>query len=252
MTGDQYLYGILARETVDAGPNSPVRTTQAVLAPLIREWAGDKLLTIHPSGSFLKGTANRSGTDIDLFISLSESTTETLKEIHDKLFARLTERGYAPTRQNVSLNVKVLGYSVDLVPAKRQNASSHDHSLYVRKAGTWQKTNVLRHIAAVRSANRLPEVRVLKLWRNQKRLDLPSFYLELVVARALTGRPTILAENVSLVFDYLRDSFVAARFVDPANTNNVLSDELTFAEKQKISAAAKVARDTTYWKDIVQ
>jgi hypothetical protein len=34
----------------------------------------------------MKGTANMSGTDIDLFISLSEQTTETLKEIYDKLF----------------------------------------------------------------------------------------------------------------------------------------------------------------------
>jgi len=240
--GDQYLYGILAREAVNTGLTSPVRGAQTLLMPMLREWAGDQLLAVHPSGSFMKGTAVKSGTDIDLFISLSETTTETLKEIYDKLFERLKLKGYAP----------VLGYSVDLVPAKRQNAGSNDHSLYVRKAGTWQKTNVMTHIAAVRAANRLQEIRVLKLWRNQNNLDFPSFYLELVVARALAGRPATLEANVSLVFEYLRDSFASARFVDPANSNNVVSDELTFVEKQKIVTAGRTARATLLWKDIVR
>jgi len=38
----------------------------------------------YPSGSFAKGTANRSGTDIDLFISLTSGTPDTLKEIYTK------------------------------------------------------------------------------------------------------------------------------------------------------------------------
>ena len=44
-----------------------------------RALGGNVVLSISPSGSFAKGTANRSGTDIALFISLSESTPETLK-----------------------------------------------------------------------------------------------------------------------------------------------------------------------------
>jgi hypothetical protein len=82
MTPDQYLQGILTREAVDTGIFSPVRGVHSVLDPIIREWAGNSFLSMHPSGSFMKGTANKSGTDIDFFISLSEQTTETLKEEH--------------------------------------------------------------------------------------------------------------------------------------------------------------------------
>ena len=92
--------------------------------PTLRQWAGDNLIGVSPSGSFMKGTAVRSGTDIDLFISLSEHTNETLKEVYNKLFDCLTSAGYSPRRQNVSLNITVSKYSVDLVPAKRQNALS--------------------------------------------------------------------------------------------------------------------------------
>ncbi|WP_165420447.1 hypothetical protein [Edaphobacter modestus] len=113
MTGDQYLLGILARETVDNGPNSPVRGVQTLLLPMIREWANGMLFAMHPSGSFMKGTAITTGTDVDLFISLSETTPETLKDVYDKLFNRLTEKNFSPTRQNVSINIKAFGYSID-------------------------------------------------------------------------------------------------------------------------------------------
>src|SRR5438445_278154 len=64
----------------------------------------------------------------------------------------MKEKGYAPTRQNVSINVRVNSYSVDLVPGKRQNSYGDDHSLYRRKADTWTKTNVVTHINHVTRA----------------------------------------------------------------------------------------------------
>jgi hypothetical protein len=150
------------------------------------------------------------------------------------------------------VNITVAGYSVDLVPGKLQNLLCADHSLYRRKADTWTKTNVQTHIEAVRNSNRLSEIRVLKLWRNQKKLDFPSFYLELSVMRALEGEPSYsVADNVRKVFKYLNESFLWARITDPANTNNIISDDLTVAEKIKISTAAKAASEAPYWRDIV-
>ena len=94
MTPDEYLAGILQRETVQHGILSPLWAVQTELTPLVTEWANGRLLNMHPSGSYAKGTCNASGTDIDLFISLDPATIETLEEIHSKLFNRLTERGY--------------------------------------------------------------------------------------------------------------------------------------------------------------
>src|SRR5687768_15330663 len=87
-------------------------------------------------------------------------------------------------------------------------------------ADSWTKTNE-KHIAFVQAGNSLAETRIVKLWRNQKGLDFPSFYLELTVINALAGRHGALSDNLwSHVFPYLRDSFAGARVVDPANTNN--------------------------------
>jgi hypothetical protein len=252
MTADQYLQSILTREAVDTGTFSPIRGVQAVIYPIVQEWAGGFLLSVHPSGSFMKGTANKSGTDIDLFISLSDQTAETLKEIYDKLFNRMKEKGYAPTRQNVSINVRVNGYSVDIVPGKRQSSYGDDHSLYRRKADTWTKTNVLTHINHVARAGRLGESRIIKLWRNQKKLDFPSFYLELTVIDALSQQFSgTLSDNVWKVFQYLRDRFPIARVVDPANTNNIISDDLSVAERSKIKVAVEQTLKASTWSEIV-
>lgn len=258
MSPDEYLWGLLVREAVDTGPNSPVRGVGATLAPMLQQWAGQWLVSVQPSGSFAKGTANRSGTDIDLFISLKSDTPESLKEIYDKLGRKLTEAGYSPRRQNVSLNIRVDGYSVDLVPARRQDDIGADHSLFRRRADTWTKTNVDKHIATVRAGGRLGETRLTKLWRNYQKLDFPSFYLELVVLEALgVANPLSPTKgtwggNMNAVFVYLRDKFSGARFVDPANTNNIISDDLNNSEKEAIAVAADRAIKATYWSEVVK
>lgn len=252
MTADQYLLGILQREAVDTSLMSPVRGVQARIEPTIRAWAGVHLRSISPSGSFAKGTANKSGTDIDLFISLAETATAPLGDIYNSLFNTLKQGGYTPKKQNVSINIQVNGQDVDLVPARQQNLLSQDHSLFRRRANTWTKTNVATHIAYVMYGGCVPEIRILKLWRNQKGLDFPSFYLELAVITALRGKGGTLSQRVWNALIYIRDNLATARIVDPANTNNVISDDLTAAEKAAIVAAARTALGAKDWSEIVR
>ena len=99
MTADEYLLAILQRENVDTGLFSPVRNVQTRLEPIIREWAGGQLLGVSPSGSFAKGTANHSGTDIDLFIPhqanmrIIESTARYAKVPMEKVFVNVDRYG---------------------------------------------------------------------------------------------------------------------------------------------------------------
>ena len=213
MTPDAYLAAILQREAVDTGIFSPVRAVQGILDPVIRKWANRYLGSVTPSGSFAKGTANRSGTDIDLFVSLLPSTQESLKDIYDSLSNALTQAGYQPRPQNVSLGVRVNGLDVDLVPGKQQTFLTTDHSLWRRKAATWTKTNVLTHIAHVRGSGHFDETRIIKLWRSQKGLEFPSFYLELAVIAALTPR-TLLTSIMGTLCGPARENLhLPARYV---------------------------------------
>jgi hypothetical protein len=251
MSADAYLQTILNREAVNTSSTSPVLGVQATLRPILNAWAGSQLRVVHPSGSFAKGTANHSGTDIDLFISLKSDTTNTLKEIYTSLFNTMKGNGYSPKQQNVSINVRVGSYDVDLVPAKHQGGNSQDHSLYRRRADTWTQTNVSRHIAAVQQGGRIDESRILKLWRDQKGLDFPSFYLELSAINALSGARGTLSQNVWKALEYLRDSFSNARVIDPANTNNIISDDLSATGRAAIASEARKALNASNWRQII-
>jgi hypothetical protein len=219
---------------------------------LLLRWAGQHLVSMEPSGSFAKGTAIRGGTDIDIFVSLSSEVTVSLAVIYNTLFNQLRDEGFAPRPQNVSIGIKIGTYSVDVVPARRQGPTSQFHSLYRRKAQSWSQTNVISHINTVRNSGRAEEIMIMKAWREQKRLTFPSFYLELVTIEACRGRKIgDLSENVWATLAYIRGNIKTVAFIDPANTNNRISDELTAAEKQALTDAASIARQATNWKQIV-
>jgi hypothetical protein len=247
---DQFLRLVLASRAVDSGPYSPVRLVQSTLAPILAAWGNGHLKSTHPSGSFAKGTANRGATDIDLFLSVSDTAPNTLADIHDTLFRALKLQGYNPRRQRVSIRVKVGIYEVDLVPGKVQPSLDGSHSLYLRKGDTWTKTNVARHIQLVRGSGLIEEIRLLKLWRDRYQLSLPSFYLELAVLRALEGMMRgQLATNVFWCLRYLANDFADDRFVDPSNSANVISDDLTYLEKLNVAGSARTSL-STQWRDL--
>lgn len=251
--GERYLRNRLGAIAVDTGPSSPLRGLQIALMPVLNKWGNGQIAYVTPSGSFAKGTAVYSGTDLDLFISLYPDTRESLKEVHDKLFKALTLAGYVPKRKNTAIGIKVQGFDVDLVLGKQQDWGSEDHSLFWKKSGTWKKTNVATHIAHVRGSDLLDEIRLFKLWRDRLGLDFPSFYLELTLMAALPI-PWLypkLEDRIQTALAYIRDNILTATVRDPANTNNVLSDELTFAEKNAIRLASKAAYDSNTWGDFV-
>lgn len=252
MTADQYVEAILAKYAVPRGPSSPAEQFGATVAGPLRSWAGTQLNDLQFSGSYAKETGVHGVADVDVFVSLKPDTTQTLKEIYEMLVALAQKNGWAPRLQNVSVGVTVNGTRGDLVPGKVQSGYRNYHSLYVRKRDTRTQTNVALHVDAVRSSGRQSEIRALKVWRLLHGFDFPSLYLEIFTIEALSGRSrSSVAENVLHVLRTIGSSLPSTRIVDPSNTNNILSDDLTLAEKSKISAQAAQSAREQYWESII-
>lgn len=252
MDAEAYIKSIIAKYAQTGGLTPAATAAAEQVYQIIKVWAGDYLLSVNYSGSSAKGTAIRGIADVDLFISLKPETPETLADIYDKLANYNGFKGFSPRRQNVSVGIKYSGISIDMVPGKKQSGNTTDHSLYRSKAKTWTQTNVAQHISLIQNSGRLAEIRALKIWRAQHGLDFPSFYLELTVLDALHGKRTgMVSSNFVTVLQYLRDKFVASVVIDPANSNNRLSDDLTLAEKkliaQKAAECLKASWEKTIW-----
>jgi hypothetical protein len=205
---------------------------------------------ILPSGSMAKGTAINFSSDYDYLLSLE--TNETKNDIFDSLYRFLIHcYGYSNIRrQNVSLRVSLKmnnlfpkNIDVDITPAN--SIGYNDYTIYISKRDTWQKTNIQQHINDISKSGRLNEIKLAKIWREERKLDFPSIYLEyLVIDNILKYKSKSdyeLSNNFKHILDELANSncysktgALFARIEDPSRTGNILSDLLTPDEKRVI------------------
>lgn len=252
MTADEYVLNVIRNHSLPLQLNQKELSVIAPLENIISAWAGNCLCEIKLSGSRAKGTAIDIATDLDLFISLSSTTTNSLSEIYNSLYNRVISNGLTARKQNVSIGVTYEGKKVDLVPAKRQGPNGGDHSLYKSKTDSWTKTNIDTHISEVARSGRRNEIIALKIWRENHKLEFPSILLETMTIDALYGRSTsTTAANVTSMLTYIRDHIQTVRVLDPANTNNILSNDLSAKEKLLLAQQADKSLKEQYWEQII-
>jgi len=107
-------------------------------------------------------------------------------------------------------------------------------------------------VPLVGNSGRQQEICALKIGRERNRFDFPSLYRELTIFKALESEPYgQLTHNVAAVLRYLGNRFEQVGVCDPANEDNVVSNDLSAKEKKVV---AKAARDALYdenWKTIL-
>jgi hypothetical protein len=249
MSGLEYVNGVLKKYAVD-----PKIATHyhSFLLPYITEWANGYLVDVKVSGSSAKGTAVSSGTDVDLFISMTSTTNNTLNEIYESLFFYMSGKGFTARRQNVSIGIDHKSTQIDLVPGRRQSQYGNEHSLYVSKKNSWTKTNIDTHISQISNSKRLNEIKLAKIWRNANNLDFPSFYLELMIVEALHNKTVGVTDtNFLTSLNFIASNIECKNYIDPSNTNNCISDQISAAEKKRIAAVAKNSASQRLWSDVV-
>ena len=259
MSASPYLYGVLQKYAARSLTPHSLQILQ--LKTLLTQWSNTCYITTLDSGSRAKGTAIALASDVDYMVSLKSNCNQNnggLKSIYDSLYDKLNGSYRNVRKQNVSVRINLNGLEVDVTPARKHTGLTNDHWVYLSKQNTRQQTNVQRHITDISRSGRTNEIKVLKIWRELNKLDFPSVYLEyLLVKNILAGRSIAsdqLAPNCWHIFNELAKGAgnpLLARVVDPANSDNILSDLLTVAEKNKIIAQAKVAPSQRFWGSIV-
>lgn len=263
---DMYLYNILQKYNARDLTNYAYQIL--ALKAKLQAWAGTCYIEIIDSGSRAKGTAISLASDVDYLVSLTSQCNENtggLKSIYDSLYTTLRSTYSNARKQNVSVRIDLAGnmpinnLEVDITPARKQDIYTTDHSLWLSKNNTWKKTNIHKHIFDISNSGRIDEIKLLKIWRELNRLDIPSIYLEyLIIGNILINKPKGM--------DYLSNNFyeilcalarphnsnpLFSQVIDPANSNNVLSDLLTVTEKNQIIIKAQFSVRQSDWSRIV-
>lgn len=204
-------------------------------------------------GSFAKNTMIKAAYDLDIVVYFPSSANYSLKSIYEGVEQRLQQKGYKTKRTNVAVRLPYdNGFNIDVVPGRAIDTTYIDANLYSTEKDSQKKTSIKKHIDLVRKNGGYQEViKLLKLWRQRNGLSIGSFPLELATSNALAGNRGDLENRFWTALQYLKDNFTTARLVDPANSANVVSDDLSYSTKQAVTYAAQVSCSKQSWNQIV-
>ena len=176
------------------------------------------------------------------------SAGETLKDIYDNTEKALAGE-YNIVRKRTALRLrskKDVDFHIDVIPGRFTDDEKSDCFLHQEGSDKDRlKTNLDVHIEHIRDSGFVPAIRVLKLWKTRKALDVKQFAFELLIIKLLDGTDKSLPEQVKYVWTELRDRTEPVSIEDPANPNgNDLSDLLNETVWSDMSAVAKTTLAT--------
>jgi hypothetical protein len=173
------------------------------------------------------------------------------RELYQSVEARLRAAGHAVLRHNVALRLQYTpGWRVDVVPGRAHDDTFEYADLWASERGAPRQTSLKRHVELARSGDR-DVVRLLKLWRVRHGVPIGSFVLELAVARALRGVAGMpLETRFRRVLDLLC-RFEEIRLVDPANSANVVTDDIEWPRKRAVAELAARAAGEASWERVI-
>ncbi len=266
MTAREYLLDLIRKRQHNFNYSEAEQWAYQQICNWINEWKQkinndynlDIQIESQKSGSRAKGTALKGKSDIDVFVSIIDrDNTYTTEAYYNNLYDFLKSKiGHNPIRkQNVSIGLNYAGCNIDVTPAKKLNTTSYeryyDHNMWSNKRQSLMQTNIQKHIDLVTSSGLQNEIMCVKMWRNCHGLELPSIYIEILVTEVLKNKGSSLDNNVLELLRMLQDTVQNRHIVDPANSNNIISDSLTETEKQVIANAAKDSLNQEYWSSVI-
>jgi len=213
----------------------------------LREKFGQEPTIIY-GGSKAKGTMIKENYDLDLVCYFPHDCERNIEEIYKDVGDKLKEK-YWVTPKTSALRIQKVGddktnidYHIDVVPGRFINDKEQDTFLYVAYGGGSRKqTNLEKHREFISISGCVHIIKLGKLWKVRNHINLRTFLLELLVVKCLEGSTVKddLQRSFKKILEYLRDNISNIKLEDPANTNNIVSENWSEAERAVISSKAK-------------
>lgn len=202
------------------------------------------------NGSITKDTTIY-GSDIDIQIPFkrnSGSIENIYNSVSDFMFDEFEDVKLVGIREQkhsigLEFNLENEIKRIDVIPLRQIDNNSGDTYLYVNNTGffekpTYKKTNYLKQLKTLQfSAKEKKIIRLLKVWKVENNLKLKSIHIEFLVKKAFENKsiPYRIDNCLLETINYLAENIMFTKIIDPANTNNIISNSLTYKEKENIS-----------------
>ncbi|HKW93420.1 MAG TPA: hypothetical protein VJX92_16110 [Methylomirabilota bacterium] len=247
MTPHEYLVSLLTGQVMPRSALDTLQRLRGEIEMVLRRHFGSAP-RFYYGGSYGKDTMIREAYDLDIVLYFPHTEGRSLRDLFVATNSALVAARYTVHPKTVALRLPYQGgFHIDVVPGRAQDATFRYATLFknMNPPSTLQ-TSLKVHIDAVRRTGIQDIVKLMKLWRLRRGLTWSTFALEIAVAQALQGRQkTDYAACLVTVFNFFVANVSSMRFVDPANTNNVV--DVSISERSAIRAAAAATLAAPNW-----
>jgi hypothetical protein len=250
MTIQEYLQELLRDQDLTPAQQDTLQRLRARVEEVVGVLPGSQ--RFYYAGSYGKKTIIREHYDLDVVVYWPGDCNYTLKSLFFAVGDLLQKEWKSAHPKTVAWEIAFQGgFHIDVVPGRAIDSTYTDANLYRRDKDSTLKTSIKTHIDTVRDSSRRDAIRLMKLWKARKGVQFKTFILELMTIDGCKGQSLIeLEPQLLAAFRYIRDNITTARVVDPANTNNIISDDISSADKAAIKAAAQATLNARYWGEV--
>ena len=260
MRGTTYLQNLLIQQKPDPALIKILQNDRDNIDRIIRDGTGiSKLQTVY-AGSYAKGTLIAESFDLDVVVYFPSQVPESLVDLHEEVRQILNASGYPSQPKNVALRCNRIfrsgaypNFHIDVVPGKRIKNSTFAY-LYQQETGQRIRTSVKTHVDVVKATKQRDILKLLKLWKVRQKIDVQTFVLELLFLRFMKIKPSQenrnLCDLLQETFTYIANTIMTIKLVDPANTQNVISNTLPDSTKQHLQRKAEAVKYAETWDEV--
>jgi predicted nucleotidyltransferase len=249
------LEKVLDKHKLDEGEVERIKNIRKEIQNGFDSQYGSKIEKVIYSGSYAKKTAIALKYDIDLCIYFKKDAFSTLSGMYEDVYNFLEKNygKYNPKKQNVSLRLDLKdGRSIDVVPARSFEDGTDDANLYSSRNKSSIKTNIRKHVDYIGESEARPVIKLMKIWKYRHGIHFKSFALELLIIKALENcNSKDYSDQVLHVLRFIKDNIMTVKLIDPANSNNIVSDQIDITDKQNMQNQALSSLNKAYWSNII-
>jgi hypothetical protein len=249
MTNQEYLQDLLNRQVLTVADEGLLRRVRNSIESRLENLAGTH--RFYYAGSYGKKTVIREKYDLDIVMYWSCDCGYTLSDIYNAVGSELQKEWIAHPKTVAWTLPFDNGMNIDVVPGRAIDDTYRFANLYRRDVGTSLKTSIKVHIETIKDSGRRSAIRLMKLWKIRNNVPFKSFVLEqMTISGARSSSLSELEPQLIAALTYVRDSIETARIIDPANSNNIISDSIQPWEKSVIKLQAQTALDARTWNQV--
>jgi hypothetical protein len=245
MTGTEYLRQVLKSQNLTDEEEKELTRCREDVEQCLKAKFGNRV-SLRYAGSKAKGTVIRESYDLDVVCVFPEGETESLADLYKDTSECLAEKHMVQEKTS-AIRVLSVGdngkaprdFHIDVVPVRLFDDKTDDAFIYLSSANQHRmKTNIPLHVNYVRDSGLQNVIRLAKLWKVRRGLSIRTFVLEVLAVQCLEKPSESLESDMIHFLSVCRDGLRSMRLLDPANTNNVISDLMSDADRSAIADCA--------------